>query len=467
MKDSLWNEEIIKNVTGAEIHGKFSGNAICIDSRKATPNCIFVAFKGEKVDGHEYIAEAFAKGASAAIVEHIPSNLSIDRTKLAVVKNSEKAIEDLANFNRNTCQAKIIAVTGSVGKTSTKEALATAFKALGKTHCSEGNYNNKLGLAISLASMPKDTEFAIYELGMDHAGEIEVLTKTVKPDAAIITTIAPVHLENFNSVEGIARAKAEIFLGMKSDSYVVLNGDNEYYQLLKDLAEKQNIKNITSFGENSENNSFLISYKREGSVSHISASIIGQKLDYKIAAYGKHQAINTVAVLAIIKSMSLDFKKAAESLKEFNNVKGRGKISFITFDNKKILVIDDSYNASPKSVNAALSSIKDICAGSSIKRRVAILADMYELGDDSIAMHKALLPAIEQSGIDKVITVGELMKNLFDILPNNIKLAHFNDFRSAINHIYSYVDDNDCILVKGSFGTKIHELANYLLEEKK
>jgi UDP-N-acetylmuramoyl-tripeptide--D-alanyl-D-alanine ligase len=457
----LWNEKLVKKITNGETYGKWEANKICIDTRKITKGDIFVAFKGVNVDGHDYLKEAFDKGAHAAFVEYIPKNIEKHKSKLVVVKNTTQAITDIAIFNRKRTKAKIIAVTGSIGKTSTKEALYAAFSSISNAYCSQGNYNNNLGLPISLASMPLDTKYGIYELGMNHAGEMAELTKFLKPDIAIITTIAPVHLEYFNSLADIAKAKAEIFLGMNSKGLVLLNGEGEGHNLLLECAKARGIKNIFSFGKGENNDGYMIELKRKNDHTFIKASIMGQEIQYKIKAYGEHQALNTITALLAVKTLGLDMEKSALGLKKFSNIKGRGKIDIINFNGKKIILIDDSYNANPDSIRAALAALKYIDDITS-KRKIAILADMYELGENQIDMHKELLPDIEISGVNKIITVGSLMKNLFDSMPEDLKLAHFKNSASIIADIDKLIENQDCILVKGSFGTKIYELVNYL-----
>ena len=459
-QEFLWNADIVGQVTQGKAYGDWGANAICIDTRKISKGDIFVAFKGA-VDGHDYVSQALKAGANAAIVEYIPKNISPEDCNLVVVKDSTQAIKDLAEFNRRRTEAKIIAVTGSVGKTSTKEALYAAFSALGKAYCSQGNYNNELGLPISLASLPQAAEYAIFEMGMNHAGELERLTKLLQPDAAIITSVEPVHLEYFASVEDIAKAKAEIFLGMNASSVAVLNGDNKYYDILRDAAQKCSISKILTFGGQKANDSYCASYKNMQDGTLVNALISGREIEYKIAAYGEHQVINTIATLSIVQALGLDIYQASKGLLNFANVKGRGKTNEVNFAKKKLLLIDESYNASPRSMKAALAALQDLDQAKG-RRKLAILADMYELGDDAIKMHTELLQDITDNGVDKVITVGSLMHNLFEVIPDNIKLMHFVDYKSAINNIDRFVNDQDCILVKGSFGTKIHELVNYL-----
>lgn len=462
----IWNESSITEATKCEIFGKWNACGVSIDTRKIKDSEVFIACRGANIDGHTYVKIAFSKNASAAIVEYIPEGLSENElAKLILVEDSIRALKDLALFNRARINAKIVAITGSVGKTSTKEAMYTALSVVSNTYCSPGNYNNDLGLLISMASMPLETTSAVFELGMSNVGEMKALTEILQPDVAVITIIAAVHLSNFDSIEAIANAKAEIFLGMNEKGVVFLNGDNEMYSLLKQKAEQKGISQIYSFGVSKGNDSHAISSKREDNFTLVSALILGEKTDYKIAAYGAHHIVNTLAVLSVVKKLGFDMKKAAKALEGFDNIKGRGKVLKIKINEKNILLVDDSYNASPESMKAAFSAMAEIKTKDT-KRVVAILADMYELGENADNIHKLLFENIKQSKIDKVITVGELMKNLYDTIPEQVRIKHFENYLDAIEGIDKYIEDMDCVLVKGSFGTKIHKLVNYLEENQ-
>lgn len=460
---NLWDESWVLEATGGKVYGKWNSSGFSVDSRNVKPGDIFVALKGERHDGHDFVLDAL-KTAAAAMVERIPENCDPKKHNIILVSDSLASLKKLAIFNRNRCKAKIIAVTGSVGKTSTKEQLKLAFSKLGRTYSSAGNYNSQIGAPLSLASMPLDTEFGIFELGMSHSGEMSVLSKIFKPDISIITTIAPVHLENFSSVEGIAKAKSEIFSGMNQDGTAILNSDNQYIGILESEAIRNGIKSIIKFGCNSDNEGYLISCESDDGGVKIESNIFKKKVDYTMLSQGKHHAVNALSVLLSVGSLGLDVQKAADGLKSFTDVKGRGAVKEIILkDKKKITLIDDSYNASVLSIKAALDVLSK---KSKCKRKVAILADVLELGEISIKEHKGLLDSVEKSNVDKVIAVGPLMKELFDILPARLKLHHFNDHNEAIRSIDRLLEESDCVLVKGSFGTKIYELVNYLEGEE-
>ena len=452
----IWDEGSVKLATSCEITGKFQAGSLCIDSRVAKEGELFVAIKGEKADGHDYVSGILDK-VSVAIVERIPRGCEDRKDKLILVENSLQAIKDLASYNRARTKAKIIAVTGSVGKTSTKEQLKLAFEGLGKIYCSAGNYNSQISCPLSIASMPIDTEYGIFELGMSYPGEMSILSEIVRPHLSIITNIAPCHAENFDSVGDIARAKAEIFLGMEKGGVAILNADSEYYNILEEEAKKSGIEKIKTFGEKDSWDSTMKECKRVGSASEIDAKILSEDIHYKMIANGKHHAINSVAVLTAVSIMELDLKKAASGLERFGSIKGRGKVSALSFYGKEIELIDESYNASPISVKAALS----VLGSETSKRRIAVLADMYELGDIAEDAHKELSYDVMRN-LDKVITVGPLMKGLYDKLPDDKTLAHFENYEQVMRAIPELVDNGDCVLVKGSLGTKISELVKFM-----
>jgi len=460
---NLWDNASVLEATGGKVYGKWDASCISIDSRNVKPGDIFVAIKGNKVDGHDFVLD-IVKTVSAVMVERIPKGCDPKIHNIIVVDDTLEALRNLAIFHKKRCKAKIIAVTGSLGKTSTKEQLKLAFSEIGKTYSSEGNYNSQITAPISLALMPFDAEFGIFELGMSYPKEMALLAKIFTPDLSIITTVEAVHLENFPSVEGIAKAKAEIFSGMHSSGIAVLNGDNLFLKILEEEAKKNGITKILKFGEKESNDAFLISYKSDNYGAYIRANILNEKIEYTMPSQGKHHAINSLSALLSARALGLDVQKAALGLKKFTNVKGRGLIKEVLLkDKKKITLIDDSYNASVLSIKAALDVISK---NNGSKRKIIILADMYELGESAIKAHKSLLGAIENSSVDKVVSVGPLMKELFDILPSRLRLHHFDNYSDTIKNIDKLLEDSDCVLVKGSFGTKIHKLINYLEGEE-
>ncbi|MFN7038986.1 MAG: UDP-N-acetylmuramoyl-tripeptide--D-alanyl-D-alanine ligase [Alphaproteobacteria bacterium] len=458
--DIIWTEDDIKKATRGKIQGKWNISEVSIDSRKANKNSMFIALKGENTDGHNYIMQALDNGASSVLIDHLPSNAHAD-INYCIVKNTKEGLWDLARYNRNRLKAKIISVTGSIGKTSTKELLKLCFSGIGKTFANYGNYNNDLGVPISISNTPIDTQYAIYEVGMNHSGEITPLTKLIQPDIAIITTIEPIHLEFFNSVEDIARAKAEIFQGLNQNGYVILNKDNAYFDLLVQEAKKLGIRNIISFGKDQDSDCKLLEFKEDHEGSKIKAEIFGHEINYKLKSFGIHFGLNSLAVMGAAFALGCDLNIAANNLGNFKAIKGRGEQHNLLFNNKNITLIDDSYNAGPPSVKAALKVLGNYKG----RRKVAILSDMRELGPDSVKIHIDLVRDISDNKIDKIIAVGKYMKELYYNLPLEKQYANFDDVDEVIEVIDKYIEESDVILVKGSLGTQIFKLVEYIITQ--
>lgn len=461
-KKYLWDNNNIKQATQCDLYGDCHGNRLVFDSRDVEQDGIFVALEGNNTDGHKYVQDALSKGCSAAIVNHVPDNLKVV-DKIIKVQDVLEAVSDMAKFNRQRSKAKIIGITGSVGKTSTKEIVRQMLERSQRTFCTSKNFNGQIGIPIAVASMPQDVDFAVYEMGMSFAGEMTKISHVVRPDVAIITNIHGVHLENFNSIKDIAKAKAEIFKGMSSDGIVLLNKDNEHTPFLIECARERGIEKIYTFGVSKKSDGYLNSYSLKGDGAYIEANICGELLKFKTDICGEHQALNIIIALLLAKVLSLDLNEAMSNLKDLPQVKGRGKISNLKVDKKKILLLDESYNASPMSMKSSLKFLDNICTGNSlIKRKIAIMGNMYELGPDSKELHRGLLEAVQSNKIDKVITVGDLMRDLFVVLPDNIKYRHYNNYNEVIAEIDSLLEDGDGVLIKGSNGTKMYEVVKYL-----
>lgn len=465
---ALWAVADLMKATGGAPNGEWCAWRVEIDSRKVQAGDIYVALRGERFDGHEFVADAFSKGAIAAMVER---KLDIAGNQL-VVADCYKALDELAKYNRARSHAKIIGVTGSVGKTSTKEMLRLALAVHGKTYATSGNYNNHIGTPLNLANLPLDTQFAVFEMGMNHAGEISHLTKMVQPHIALVTGVEAVHLEYFASVEEIAKAKAEIFEGLNNDTphpslppqgerekkgsgIAVINADQPYFHDIK-------FPTIT-FGVSESADCRLLSYKPSIDGSLCSADICGEKIDYKIAATGKHWAVISLSVLAVVKALGLDVKKSASALTGFAEVEGRGRVKKIRFAGADILLINDSYNASPASMRAAFEKAGEVWQAAGGKgRKVALLGDMLELGEASAALHSGLTENLIQQGFDKVYTAGSLMKNLHDALPEKMRGGHVAGAAELPGIIK--LEGGDVVLIKGSHGSKMYEVADRLRE---
>jgi UDP-N-acetylmuramoyl-tripeptide--D-alanyl-D-alanine ligase len=451
----------------AATQGKLIGNpewevfGISIDSRLVKKGDLFVALKGTKTDGHDYLREAFLKGANAVMVER-PANGLLASSSVLQVPNCIEALYHLSMHRRANSHAKFIGVTGSVGKTSTKELLNLAFSSFGITHATQGNNNNDIGVPLTLARMPLDTDYAIIEMGMNHAGEISPLSQLAKPDISIITNVEEVHIENFENIQGIADAKAEIFDGMAPGSTAILNADNQFFDYLTSKANEANVK-IVSFGISPRATVKMKNYSEDAKEATIFARIGGKDVTYTLQAKGRHMALNSLVALAAVHALGLDVNEAAENISQFAGAAGRGQILQVPFDGGKITVIDDSYNASPVSMRAALSNLGALTPTG---RRIAVLGDMLELGNKSAELHKSLLSDILHNNVDLVFTVGPMSKLLFDTLPQKIKgeaVASANDILPVLQ---KNLKAGDAVLIKSSHGTGLYKTANDLTHPK-
>ncbi len=449
---NIWNNEDLENIFALKVKNIWQATGISIDSRTLKKGEIFLAIKGENFDGHDFILSAIKNGA-VAVISSKDTDIKID-VPLYKVKDTLLALHELAKFHRHRVQAKYYAITGSVGKTSTKAMLEIALKKIGKTYATLGNFNNHIGLPLCLCNMPKDTEFAIFEMGMNHAHEIEPLSLIVKPDIAIITNVSEVHLEFFSSVYGIADAKLEILAGLNKNGYLILNADNEYFSYLKDQAQnkyKINKDNIISFGKSPTASIKALDLDIDADKTSIKCSYLNQIYEYKIGCVGIHQALNSLAVFAALALSTKEYKKALTALIDYQIVAGRGKKITLELKNGKVDFIDDSYNASPASIKASLK-ILALARG----RKIAVLGDMFELGEKAAQLHSELAKDIIDNKIDMVFLAGSLMKNLEKSLPKSVKYYHVDNITDLQNLIYNNLKDGDTVLFKASHGMKMY-----------
>lgn len=451
----IWTAKEAREATGGQCAGAWLATGLSIDTRTIKPGDLFVALQGDHGDGHDYVAQAFEKGAAAAVVSTVPSGFEGRNDKILLVRDTFTALQDLGRVARNRSSAKIIAVTGSVGKTGTKEMLATAFGALGQTHASRGSYNNHWGVPYTLASMHAGADTGIFEVGMNHAGEITPLSQQVRPDIAIITTVAPVHIENFDSEKDIADAKAEIFDGMKAGGTAILNRDNQWFEHLAARAEQQGLT-VLSFGEHADATARLMDCLEAANGSRIRAEICGEELQFSIMVPGRHIACNALAVLLAVKKAGGDIKKAAAALSLMEPIAGRGKCEYLNIGDpdNPVTLIDETYNASPVAMNAAFKVLALIDPGRG-GRRIAVLGDMLELGKKGPQMHKDLSLPLQAADVQLVYTCGTLMKNLYDALPPEQQGAHKKDSAELAKIVPDVLTPGDVVMVKGSNGSKM------------
>jgi UDP-N-acetylmuramoyl-tripeptide--D-alanyl-D-alanine ligase len=459
----LWSVDAMVQAMRGERLGPLPASiaGISIDSRTIRPGDAFFAIAGERRDGHEFVAAALEGGAGLAVVAGAKRSLFSDAAPLLVVGDVLDALCDLARAARARAQAKVLAVTGSVGKTSTKEALRLALTADGETHASAASYNNHWGVPLSLARCPETARFAVFEIGMNHAGEIEPLARLARPHVAIVTTVEPVHLEFFASVEAIADAKAEIFRGLGAEGAAVINRDNAHYARLRQHAEKAEVGRIVSFGQHEEADACLLACSLHPDCSTVRAAILGVDLAYKVGAPGLHIVLNSLAVLAAASLVGADLALAALGLAQLKPAAGRGARIRLQTREGSALLIDESYNANPASMHAALALLAQ-ADNRSRGRRIAVLGDMLELGPRGADMHRQLLEPVLAGSIDLVFCCGPLMRALWEALPSERRGGYAETAEQLEPQVLSAVHSGDVVMVKGSLGSRMGPIVRAL-----
>ena len=458
----LWTTASALAATDGIAAGEWRADGVSIDSRTTNPGDLFVAIRGPRFDGHDFAADAFAAGAAAAVVERRPDAVSGD-APLLEVKDTTRALEDLGQAARNRTGARVIAVTGSVGKTGTKEAIRLVLKEQGPTAASQGSLNNHWGVPLSLSRMAADSAYGVFEIGMNHPGEIAPLSRMVRPDVAVITNVEAVHRVHFDSVEDIADAKAEIFQGMTGDGVAVLNRDNAQFDRLAGAAGKAGVKNILSFGIHEEAQFRFIDVRTDREGSDVTVMIDGAEFQYRLGVPGRHWVMNSLAVLAAVGAAGGEIGLAADELAGLIGLKGRGQRHTVEVTGGSFIIIDESYNASPVSMNAAfevLGRLEPEGGG----RRIAVLGDMLELGDESEAQHAALVEALIAEKINLVFTAGQYMGALWDVLPQSMRGANAPSAMRLLPKVTGMIRAGDVVVVKGSAGSNTGPIIDALLD---
>ena len=439
---ALWTSDEIASATGGTASAQFEVTGITFDSREVGPGDLFVAMPGTVHDGHKFVDAAFAAGAAGAIVSH-----PVDGPHV-LVEDTFAALQALGRASRERSRATIFGVTGSVGKTSTKEALYAALdrNRPGKVHRSVKSYNNHTGVPLSLARMPRDAEYAVLEMGMNNAGEIRALVAQVRPNVALITAIAPAHIENLGSEEAIADAKAEIFEGLEPDGIAIVPNDTPHRDRLVKAA-RRHADRIVTFGSGDADVHAVHAVHAEPGGSLISAALLERELTFTISQPGEHWVSNALAVLAAIEAVEADVAVAGLALADLGGLKGRGQRHRVEIDGGELLLIDESYNANPASMAATLKSLG---AERDVTRRIAVLGPMRELGEHSDALHAGLAPAIRDAHVDQLILIGEEMNPLADALAGDIAISRANTVDEATDALIRIVRPGDAVLVKAS-----------------
>jgi len=434
---------------------------ISIDSRTLSKGDAFFAIQGENRDGHDFVEAALKGGAGLAVVTRANRARFAAAAPLLAIDDVLGALRDLARAARARSRAKIIAVTGSAGKTSTKDALRLALSADGETHASAASYNNHWGVPLSLARLPENAKYAVFEIGMNHAGEITPLTQMARPHVAIVTTVEPVHLEYFGTLEKIADAKAEIFLGVEQNGAAVLNRDNAQYQRLAKAAKMAGVARVVPFGEHEEAEARLLRYALHAECSTVEARILGQDVTYKLGAPGLHQVLNSLAVLAAAALAGADLAVAALALNNLKAAPGRGTRVQLAVPGGTALLIDESYNANPASMRAAIALLGQAPVGAR-GRRVAVLGDMLELGGEAAALHRGLAEPLAAAKIDLVYCSGPHMRALWEALPSGARGGYAETAAALEPSVVDAVSAGDALMVKGSLGSKMGPIVKAL-----
>jgi UDP-N-acetylmuramoyl-tripeptide--D-alanyl-D-alanine ligase len=460
---ALWTLSDMAAATHAEKSGALPADVpgLSIDTRSINKGDAFFAIKGDNRDGHDFVEAAFKAGAGLAVVARDRRAQFAAAAPLLVVADVLESLRDLARAARARVSAKVIAVTGSVGKTGTKEALLLALSPEGETHVSAASYNNHWGVPLSLARCPATAKYAVFEIGMSHAGEITPLTALVRPHVAIVMAIEPVHLEYFGSLEKIADAKAEIFTGVEPGGAAVLNRDNAQYARLAKAAKAAGVARIVSFGEHKQADARLLRHSLQAECSTVDARILGQSVTYKLGAPGRHIVLNSLAVLAAAVLVGADLALAALALDKLKPPSGRGARATLRLPGGSALLIDESYNANPASMRAAIALLGQAAVGSQ-GRRIAVLGDMLELGAQGPALHRALAEPVEAAGVDLVFCSGPLMHALWEALPSSRRGGYAETAAGLQPAVLAALRDGDAVMVKGSLGSKMGPIVKAL-----
>jgi len=459
----LWTVEAMGRAMNAARAGALpaSVNGISIDSRSIGAGDAFFAIKGDNRDGHEFVGAALKAGAGLAVVAADWRGNDVDNAPLLRVPDVLEGLRALARAARARLDAKVIGVTGSVGKTGTKEALRLALGASGATHASVASYNNHWGVPLSLARCPANARYAVFEMGMNHAGEIEPLARLTRPHVAIITTVEPVHLEFFGSVEAIADAKAEIFCGLEAGGAAVVNRDNPHFERLAAAARSAGAR-IVSFGEHAMADARLVKLALQPDGSTVEAHILGANVAYKVGAPGKHQVLNSLAVLAAASLVGADLALAALALASVQPATGRGARSVLALGvSGHALLIDESYNANPASMRAAIALLGQAEIGPQ-GRRIAVLGDMLELGASGADLHRGLVDSIRANSIDLVYCCGPLMHALWEALPSERRGGYAESAGALEADVIAAIRPGDAVMVKGSLGSRMGPIVKAL-----
>ncbi len=462
---ALWGCSEVLAATGGRLAGQpqdaFDG--VSIDSRTVAPGDVFVAIRGERLDGHDFVTAALSAGAGLAVVSR-PTPAMREAGPLLIVDDPLETLRQLGRAARSRSGAVVIAITGSVGKTGTKEALRRVLAEQGETHASAASFNNHWGVPLSLARLRRSARFAVFELGMNHAGEITPLTAMVRPHIAIITSIAEGHLGHFASLGEIALAKSEIFSGVETPGVGIINRDSPFFEQLAAAARGHAVRDIYGFGGHAAADVRLIGAALEPDSSTVTASILGDEVTYRLGAAGAHIVMNSLAVLGAAKLAGADVARAARALAGLTPTKGRGVRYRLAAPSGHIVLIDESYNANPASMRAALAVLgsNKPCGGG---RRFAVLGDMLELGDKGSELHAGLAEAVNAAEVDVLYASGPLMRHLWEAVPPHRRGSYATSSEGLRASLIGSLKAGDIVMIKGSLASRMSLLVDAITRE--
>jgi UDP-N-acetylmuramoyl-tripeptide--D-alanyl-D-alanine ligase len=459
---ALWTVADAVRATAGSSAVDWAATGVSIDTRRLEPGDLFVALRGPNHDGHDFVTAALERGAAAALVDRAVGDTPANAPLLRV-GDTLAGLAALGRFARARSRARTVAVTGSVGKTGTKEALRLALGACGTIFASSGSLNNHWGVPLSLARMPPEVAYSVFELGMNHPGEIAALTRLVRPHIAVITTIEPAHLGFFRSVEEIADAKAEIFLGLEPGGIAVLNRDNPHYARLAAAAIRTGAE-IVGFGADPRATVRLLDCVLEPRGSTVEAAAPGKVLRFRLNVPGRHWVMNALAVLGTVVAAGCDPQPAAEALAALEALPGRGRCHRLPWRGGNLTLIDESYNASPAAMLAALA-VLGATAPAPGGRRVAVLGDMLELGASAEELHRALAQPLTSAEVACAFLIGTEMAALHEVLPAPLRGGLWSSAGAAIPALSSFLKPGDVVTVKGSYGVGLGRVVERLLAE--
>ncbi|HUO12357.1 MAG TPA: UDP-N-acetylmuramoyl-tripeptide--D-alanyl-D-alanine ligase [Caulobacteraceae bacterium] len=454
MAEPLWtSDEIVAATGGIPAGAPFSATGVSIDTRTLEPGDLFVALAGVR-DGHEFVPAALASRAAGALVSRPSEGATI------VVADTLQALEKLGQAARvRAPRVRRGAVTGSVGKTSVTQAIRAALDRAGRAHGSVKSYNNHIGVPLTLARMPRETERAIFEIGMNHANEITPLVRMVRPEAVVITTVGHAHIENFADGEaGVARAKAEIFDGVPPGGLAVLNADNVWFEFLKGEAEARGVK-VLAFGNDESCAAQLVDFHLDGEGARVDARLHGVAISFRVRQNGAHWGLMSLAALLMAEALDVPRQAALEALATLAPLEGRGAEHTVRIAHGDFTLVDESYNANPLSVAAALRTLG---LRKVANRRIAVLTDMLELGEASVAYHTGLAPEIEAARVDLVFCAGPKMKSLWDVLPATRRGGYAKTAEALAPSLTRAIEPGDLVMVKGSRDSRAKALFEVL-----